>query len=142
MRERGRESYAVLVLGPSLGAGDLAPLCAQVDDACRGMPAGGDLVVLCDVGALARPDLAGLDVLARLRLHTTRAGGSLRLWRAGPHLRLLLELTGLRSVLPSHPGSSADELGLLAPYEHGRQAEQREQLLGVEEVVDPGDPPG
>ncbi|MEU8080382.1 STAS domain-containing protein [Catellatospora citrea] len=142
MREHGRESYAVLVLGPSLGVEDLAALCARVDDARRDVPAGGELVVLCDVGALTRPDLAGLDVLARLRLHTSRAGGSLRLWRAGPHLRLLLELTGLRSVLPSHPGGSADEFGLLAPHEHGGQAEQREQPLGVEEVVDPGDPSG
>lgn len=141
MREHARKAYTVLVVGPSLGAGDLAALCARVDDARRDLSAGGDLVVLCDVGALARPDLAGLDVLARLRLHTTRAGGSLRLWRASPHLRLLLELTGLRSVLPSHPGS-ADEFGLLAAHEHGRQAEQREQPLGVEEVVDPGDPSG
>ncbi|MEV0458463.1 STAS domain-containing protein [Catellatospora methionotrophica] len=139
---RERESYAVLVLGPSLGAGDLAALCARVDDAHRDVPAGRELVVLCDVAGLARPDLAGLDVLARLRLHTGRAGGTLRLWRAGPHLRLLLELTGLRSVLPSHPDGSADELGLPAPHEHGGQAEQREQPLGVEEVVDPGDPSG
>ncbi|MFC7246557.1 STAS domain-containing protein [Catellatospora aurea] len=141
MREHAREAYTVLVIGPSPGAADLAALCARVDDARRDAPAGSDLVVLCDVGTLTRPDLAGLDVLARLRLHTARAGGTLRLWRAGPHLRLLLELTGLRSVLPSHPGS-ADEFGLLAAHEHRRQAEQREQPLGVEEVVDPGDPSG
>lgn len=142
MREDARESYTVLVIGPSLEAGDLAALCARVDGARRDVPAGEGLVVLCDVGGLARPDLAGLDVLARLRLHTARAGGSLRLWRASPHLRLLLELTGLRSVLPSHPGGSADEFGLPAPHEHGGQPEQREQPLGVEEVVDPGDPSG
>lgn len=132
----------MLVLGPSIGAGDLAALCARVDAARRDVPAGGALVVLCDAGGLARPDLAGLDVLARLRLHTTRAGGTLRLWRASPHLRLLLELTGLRSVLPSHPGGSADEFGLPAAHERGGQAEQWEQPLGVEEVVDPGDPSG
>jgi hypothetical protein len=139
-----RESYTVLVIGPAVSVGDLPALTARVDAARRGAPPDAALVVLCDVGALTRPDLAGLDVLTRLRLHTARAGGTLRLWRASPHLRLLLELTGLRAVLPPHPdvaAPSADELGLAAPHQHGRQPEQGEQRLRVEEAVDPGDPP-
>ncbi|BCJ74383.1 hypothetical protein CS0771_39270 [Catellatospora sp. IY07-71] len=142
MGAHGRESYVVLVLGPVVGAGDLAGLCARVDEAARGAPGGALLVVLCDVSALTRADLAALDVLGRLRLHTVRAGGTLRLWRVGPRLRLLLELTGLRMVLPAHPDDSADELGGLVAQQHGRQPEQREQPLGVQEVVDPGDPSG
>lgn len=140
MGERGRESYAVMVLGPVVAKDDLAALCARVDRAARAVPDGAVLVVLCDVSALDRPDLVALDVLARLRLHTVRAGGTLRLWRVGPRLRLILDLTGLRAVLPSHPDGSAD--GCLLALQHGWQPEQGEQPLGVEEVVDPGDPPG
>lgn len=144
MRDR-EEAYAVLVIGPVLGRDDLAALCARVDQARGGAPPGSLLVVLCDVAGLQRADMVALDVLARLRMHAVRAGGTLRLWRAGPRLRLLLELTGLRAVLPSHPdgaAASADELGGLVAQQHGRQPEQGEEPLGVEEVVDPGDPPG
>lgn len=142
MGAHGRESYTVLVLGQVVAAGDLAGLCARVDEAARGAPPGDLLVVLVDVSALTRTDLAALDVLGRLRLHTVRAGGTLRLWRAGPRMRLLLDLTGLRAALPSHPDGSADELGGFVAQQHGREPEQREQPLGVQEVVDPGDPSG
>ncbi|MFS8478875.1 MAG: hypothetical protein FWJ93_07930 [Micromonosporaceae bacterium] len=139
------ESYLVLVIGPVPGPDDLPDLCARIDEARDGLPRGGSLVVLCDVGAVVRPDLAALNHLARLRLHTVRVGGTLRLWRAGPRLRLLLELTGLRAVLPSHPCQPGpiglpDELGRLTAQQHGGQPEQREQPLGIQEIVDPDDP--
>lgn len=140
----GPESYLVLAVGPAPRPCDLPELCARIDRARDGLPPGGSLVVLCDVGAVARPDLAALNALARLRLHAVRAGAALRLWRAGPRLRLLLELTGLGEVLPSHPDCRVglpDEFGRLAPQQHGRQPEQGEQPLGVQEIGDPDDPP-
>lgn len=140
----GPESYLVLAIGPTPGPWDLPELCARIDRARDNLPPDGSLVVLCDVGAVARPDLAALDALARLRLHAVRAGAALRLWRAGPRLRLLLKLTGLGKVLPSHPDCRVglpDEFGRLASQQHGRQPEQGEQPLGVQEIGDPDDPP-
>jgi hypothetical protein len=71
------------------------------------------------------PDLALVDALARLQLAARRRGLRLRLRGASEELRALLELVGL-----------ADVLALEAP----REPELGEQL-GVEEVVQPGDPP-
>jgi hypothetical protein len=72
------------------------------------------------------PDLALVDRLLRLRLESGRCGAALALRDVPEPLRELLELVGV-----------ADLLGL----EPRRQPEVGEQL-GVEEVVQPGDPPG
>ena len=72
-------------------------------------------------------DLAVLDMLARHALEERRRGRVLRLGRVPADLRELLVLTGLDSVL----------LGV----EAGRQPEQREERVGVEEERDLGDPP-
>lgn len=83
------------------------------------------------VGRLAgvRPDLALVDALARLQLAARRLGWSIRL--CGPDARLceLLDLAGLTDVVRV-AGS---------PLQAGWEAEGGEQL-GVEEVVDGGDP--
>jgi anti-anti-sigma regulatory factor len=71
-------------------------------------------------------DLGLVDALARLQCRARRAGKQVRIRDASPALRGLLELVGLAGVLAVEP------LG---------QPERREQL-GVEEVVEPGDPPG
>lgn len=73
-----------------------------------------------------RPDLALVDALARLQLAVRRLGWSLEVRSPSPELRGLLELVGLAEVL-----------GL--PLQAGREPEGGEQL-GVEEVVEPGDP--
>ena len=73
---------------------------------------------------LDRADLAVVDALARLHLAARRRGCSIRLRGAGEELCGLLGVVGLVGVL-------ARELG--------GEAEGREQL-GVEEVVEPGDP--
>jgi anti-anti-sigma regulatory factor len=71
------------------------------------------------------PDLAMVDVLARLQLAARRRGLQLRLRRAPPELRELIQLVGLTDVLGVEPC---------------RQAEEREERLGVEEERDLGDP--
>ena len=70
-------------------------------------------------------DLALVDALVRLQLIARRRGWRVRLGEVSDELRGLLELVGLADVLA---------------LEARREAEGGEQL-GVEEVVQPGDPP-
>jgi hypothetical protein len=72
----------------------------------------------------AAPDLAKIDALARLQLAARRTGWTIRLRVACPEVRGLIELVGLADVLALEP---------LGQTEDGEQ-------LGVEEVVEPGDP--
>lgn len=93
----------------------------------------GDIeVVVARLGG--RPaDLALIDALARLQLAAARDGCSIRVHDAPPGLCGLLGLVGLAGLLDGSPMGC--ELGV----EVERQAEGREQL-GVQEVVQPGDP--
>ena len=70
-------------------------------------------------------DLAVVDTLARLALAERRRGRMLRLSRIPPELRELLVLTGLDGVLGGEPG---------------RQPEEREEGLRVEEEAELDDP--
>jgi anti-anti-sigma regulatory factor len=71
-----------------------------------------------------RADLALVDLLARLQLEARRLGGSVVLRDPCEVLRELLDLVGLAELLP---------------LETGREAEGGIEL-GIEEVVQPGDP--
>ena len=71
------------------------------------------------------PDLALVEALARAQLRARRRGGRLRLRNVSDELRGLLKLVGLDEVLA---------------VEAQRQPELRKEL-GVDEVVQPGDPP-
>ena len=71
------------------------------------------------------PDLAVVEALARAQLSARRRGTRVRLTNVSESLRGLLELTGLGAALS---------------VEAGGQPELGEQL-GVDEVVQPGDPP-
>jgi hypothetical protein len=72
----------------------------------------------------ARPDLALVDLLARLHLAARRGGWALRVDGAPPALCALLQLAGLAGVLAVQPRG---------------QPELIEQVR-VDEVVEPGDP--
>jgi len=80
--------------------------------------------VVCDVGGLAA-DAEAVDVLARLQLAARRLGVEIRLRHASSELLELIAFAGLRDVLRAEPG---------------RQPEEREQRLGVEEEGQLGDP--
>ena len=80
----------------------------------------------CDVGALVDPDLGTVDALARLQLTVKRLGGSIRLRGTSTRLEELLALTGLGEVMP-------------LCVEAVREAEEREEALGVEEEADARD---
>jgi len=70
--------------------------------------------------------LAVVDVLARLQLAARRCGRELHVRDASPELLELIALAGLEDVLGVEPR---------------RQAEEREEPLGVEEERQLSDPP-
>lgn len=110
---------AVLVLAGPVTRDEVAGLC---EEARMRLEASGDGVLVCDVGGLGPPGLGVVDLLARLQLAARRSGGRIRLRDADPALYALLDLVGLR-------------------FEAEREPEQREPALGVEEAVEPRDPP-
>jgi hypothetical protein len=71
------------------------------------------------------PHLAAVDELARLQLGLRRVGLEIRLCYAPDELLELVELAGLSEVLGVEPG---------------RQAEEREDVVGVEEERELDDP--
>jgi len=102
---------------------------ADVTAACerlRALAGGEDVEVSCDVSELAA-EVAAVDALARLALVARRLGCPLKVRRASPELRDLVELCGLTAAL-----------GVVG--RDGRQPEQREQPVDVEERVDADDP--
>lgn len=103
-------------------------LCARLRDRLE-LQAG---VVICDLGALGRPDAVTIDALARLQLTAGRGGSRVVLRRASQDLQRLLALTGLLDVLPLRASS---------PLQVRGQAEEGEQVR-VEEDRDPRDPAG
>lgn len=72
---------------------------AEVARACAALEAEPATDVVCDVGGLARADLAAVDALARLRLAARRRGHRLTFRGAGPELRGVLDLVGLGHLL-------------------------------------------
>ncbi len=97
-RPAGLDGTVVVVLS--------APVCpAETGTLCRRLEAlladHGVRCIVCDVAALAHPDLAAVDALARLHLVARRRGHRLRLAHAGRGLRELLALVGLdEAVVP------------------------------------------
>jgi hypothetical protein len=83
--------------------------------------------LVCDLAAGGEPHLGTVGLLARLQLFAGRLGYELRLRNVSPELLELVSLAGLEDVLLVEPG---------------RQPEEREDPLGVEEEGDLGDPVG
>lgn len=90
-----------LVLTGRITRADVPGLCAELEALLRGREdAGQPAAVDCDVGGVLRPDLALVEVLARLGLVARRAGGvELRLCNVPGELRALLDLVGLADVV-------------------------------------------
>ena len=80
----------------------------------------------CDVGHLARADLGTVNALARASLHAGRQGVRLRVVNASAELQELVAFAGLDGVL-----FGRDQ----------RQAEEREEPLGVEKRGEADDLP-
>jgi hypothetical protein len=100
------------------------------DNVCSLLGSSDAELVLCDVRAVVDPDVAAADALARLQLATRRLGRRMLVRNASADFTDLLVLMGLGEVLP---------LGGLR-LEVGRQPEEREERLGVEEERELADP--
>ncbi|MCD9594135.1 MULTISPECIES: STAS domain-containing protein [Streptomyces] len=125
-------SPAVLVLDQPVTRAQVERLCERLSALARRAGPG---PVTVDVGGVGRPDLAVVEALARLRLTAGRLGCRIQLRNARGELRRLLAWTGLDEALAA-PAALGGVLG----SERGGEAEQREEALGVEEGVEPGDP--
>ena len=112
-----------LVIRGPLTSRDAAALCERARSKLERSDAE---VLVCDVAALTHPDAGTVEALARMALTARRLGRQVRLREPSRELRELLDLVGLADVLRVEPG---------------RQPEEREQALGVEERVEMGDPP-
>jgi ABC-type transporter Mla MlaB component len=110
------------IRGP-LARTDFPGLCARLETTLSETDAA---VALCDVDGCVEADLVAIDALARLWLGAHHVGRGLRLQEASSELLDLLVFVGLDDVLAVEPR---------------RQSEQREELLGVEEEGELGDPP-
>ncbi|MFF8915308.1 STAS domain-containing protein [Streptomyces sp. NPDC015032] len=93
----------VLVVTGHVTRDTVPGLCAELESLLYG-PDGAvrdpDAEVDCDVGGVAQVDLALVEAIARLGLVARRAGGRrLRLRKAPPELRSLLDLVGLADVV-------------------------------------------
>ena len=85
---------------------------------------------LCHVDRFVTADLVTVDALARMQLAARRVGCAIRLGDVPEDLRELMAYVGLEQAVPR------GELQL----EPRRQAEQGEELLGVEEERELDDP--
>jgi ABC-type transporter Mla MlaB component len=106
---------------------DIPGLCARVSGLLEESDAG---LVICDVGALERPDAVTVDALAQLQLKVRRHGRAIEMHHAVDELRVLFALMGLEDVVRFAP-----------ELRSGREPEHREEGLDVEEEVQGDDLP-
>ena len=123
-------STGLLVIGGPIAEGDVQALCERLATLIATSDAE---TIVCDVGGLPA-NVRTVEALARLQLTARRRQRRIRLRRASPGLERLLEFVGLADVVPAGPSPK-----LLR--RRGRDAEEREHPLGVEERVDRDDPP-
>jgi ABC-type transporter Mla MlaB component len=123
-----RQPNTIVLVLDSLDPPDVAVLMEHVVP----MPPDPATVILCDLAQLTDADMATVDALARLALRARRLGCSISLRDPSSELCELVDLAGLRDVLPRSAGSSVEVAG---------EPEQRKEPPGVEEERDPADPP-
>jgi NADPH-dependent ferric siderophore reductase len=89
----------IVITGP-IADGDVEALCALL----RAVVATSDAaVIICDVAALPA-NARAIEALARLQLTARRLHRRIRLQRASPELRQLLQFAGLAGVVPAGAG--------------------------------------
>jgi STAS domain len=122
-----QRTISLVVTGP-IAPADVRVLCERA----RGLLQGGnaDLFVCLD-GSVAA-DVVAIELLARLQLAARRAGRRVLVGHGSASLQDLLTFLGLDDVVPCRRG---------LPLEAGRQAEEREQAVGVEEGGELDHPP-
>jgi hypothetical protein len=126
--EQPGAGIVVVLLSGSFASCDAGGLCERVRVVLEGCDA---QVLVCDLGGLTAPDLGAVEVVARLALTAGRLGRHVRVLHASIVLQELLCLVGLGEVVALGGASGLEPRG---------QAEQREQVGGVEERGQPDDP--
>lgn len=96
-RPDGAPPFVTVRIRPPVTREDAGRLPEQLRLILRG--AAGAQVV-CDVAAVADPDMVMVEVLARMQLCARRLGFSLQVRHASAGLTALLELTGLGDYVP------------------------------------------
>lgn len=114
----------VITIDDSIAGDDVVGRCVRVRDDLECCTAER---LVCDVAGVGRPDASTLDLIARLALTARRLGREMQLRHASAPLEELLRFVGLADVA---------ELRVEAE----RKAEQREEVLGVQEERDAVDP--
>jgi STAS domain len=114
---------------------EIRALCHELEAATRLAAAAQRAVaaICCDVAAADDPDIRCIDAMARLALTARRLDRPVTIAGASPELIALIRLAGLAGILTL----AADDRG--SRLERQRQAEEREEALGVEEEADPAD---
>ena len=92
----------VVAIGGSIERGHVAALCDRI---MAVLETGDASTLICDVGCLAKPNAAVVDLLARLMVTTRRLDRKMRVTNSPRHLKELLELCGLNDLLSSSPDS-------------------------------------
>lgn len=95
-------------------------------------------LLICDAAGVTNIDLGTIDVIARMMLAAGELDRRFALRAAPPALVDLLTLTGLDDVVPRYQRGGGCGQSVV---EAQRKSEQREQVLGAEEEVQPGDLP-
>ena len=112
------------------GALDRAAIATYCDRARARLEGAGGGPVICDVGAVVRPDAVTIEALARLHLTALRFGCRIVLRDPSAELADLLTFAGLCDANGSTAGSVVEPVG---------DPEEREQVGGIEEEADAGD---
>jgi len=86
--------WTLLVVGGITTSAEVPTLCALIPGLL-----GQGCVVVCDVSAVAAPDVAAVGALARLRLDARRRGAALRIEPVSCGLGALLCWTGLADAV-------------------------------------------
>ena len=120
-------TVAFAIRGP-IDHEDLPGLCARI---CTLLGESRAAVALCEVRGV-EPDAVAVDALARLQLAARRYHCQVRLRHASDDLLELVAFMGLSEVLPDSDSTLSAK--------PGREAEEREQRLGVEEERELRDP--
>ena len=130
LSERAAVPVVIHVDG-SIGPTSVRPFCAW--EMGRIDAQDGDAAIVCDVRSVIHPDLASIDLVARIVLEARRRRRDITIQGASDGFTGLLALTGLDDVVPCGPGASL-AVEVIGQPEHG------EEPLGVEEERDPTDP--
>jgi hypothetical protein len=89
---RSKPRSIVFAVGGRIGLEDIPQLCTALHASLDGDDVE---LVICDVGAVVRPDAVTVDAIARLQLTSRRHGCRMRLRHPSPELLELIAFVGL-----------------------------------------------